>query len=38
MDIKTIKSVFLNGMNIASLNSEYCANVEEELAKIAYRR
>ncbi len=34
-DIKTLKSVFLNGMNIASLKSEYCANVEEELAKIA---
>jgi len=33
-DIKTIKSVFLNGMNISSLKSKYCGNVEEELAKI----
>ena len=33
-DIKTIKSVFLNGMNISSLKSKYCENVEEELAKI----
>ena len=29
-----IKSVFFNGMNIASLTSEYCDNVEEELAQI----
>ncbi len=34
-DIKTLKNVFLNGMNIASLKSEYCPNVEEELDKIA---
>lgn len=33
-DIKTIKSVFFNGMNIASLTSDYCDNVEEELGKI----
>ena len=33
-DTKTIKSVFLNGMNITSLKSKYCDNVEEELAKI----
>ena len=33
-DIKTIKSVFLNGMNIASLTSEYCPNVKEELAEM----
>ena len=32
--MKTIKSVFFNGMNIASLTSEYCDNVEEELAGI----
>lgn len=31
-DIRTIKSVFLNGMNIASLSSDYCENVSEELA------
>lgn len=34
-DLKTIKSIFFNGMNIASLKSEYCPNVEEELGKIA---
>ena len=33
-DTKTIKSVFLNGMNISSLKSKYCDNVEEELSKI----
>lgn len=33
-DIKTIKTVFFNGMNLASLTSSYCDNVEEELAKI----
>ncbi len=34
-DLKTIKNVFFNGMNLASLKSEYCANVDEELGKIA---
>ena len=34
-DIKSLKSVFLNGINIASLNAEYCENVEEELDKIS---
>ena len=34
-DLKTIKNVFFNGMNLASLKSEYCANVNEELGKIA---
>ena len=34
-DLKTIKSVFLNGMNISSLTSEYCSNPKEELDKIA---
>ena len=34
-DIKTLKNTFFNGMNIASLNSDYCEDVEEELAKIA---
>ena len=33
-DMRTIKSVFLNGMNMASLTSSYCENVEEELAQI----
>ena len=34
-DLKTIKNEFFNGMNIASLKSKYCENVEEELNKIA---
>jgi len=34
-DLKTLKSVFFNGMNIASLTSEYCSNFKEELGKIA---
>ena len=34
-DLKTLKSVFFNGMNIASLTSQYCSNVNEELGKIA---
>ena len=34
-DIKTLKSIFFNGMNLASLKSKYCSNVEEELSKIA---
>ena len=33
-DMKTLKSVFFNGMNIASLNSEFCDNVREELLKV----
>ena len=34
-DLKTLKSVFFNGMNIASLSSQYCPNPKEELGKIA---
>ena len=34
-DIKTIESVFLNGINIASVSSEYCENADEELSQIA---
>ena len=34
-DIKTLKNMFLNGMNLSSLRSKYCSNVDEELAKIA---
>ena len=34
-DTRTIKSIFLNGMNISSLTSSYCENVEEELTQIA---
>lgn len=33
-DVKTIKSIFFNGMNISSLTSRYCENVEEQLAQI----
>ena len=33
--MRTIKAVFLNGMNIASLSSSYCDNVEEELSRVA---
>ena len=36
-DIQTLKTVFLNGMNLASLHSSYCANVEEELGKVVIR-
>ena len=34
-DLKTLKSIFFNGMNISSLTSQYCPNVNEELGKIA---
>ena len=36
-DIPTLKTVFLNGMNLASLHSKYCSNVEEELGKVVIR-
>ncbi len=32
--IEKIKNLFFDGMNRAAINSEYCDNVEEELAKI----
>ena len=34
-DMKILKNMFFIGMNIASLSSEYCDNVDEELGKIA---
>ena len=34
-DMRTVKSVFFNGMNISSLTSKYCANVNEELSQVA---
>lgn len=34
-DLKTLKTIFFTGMNIASLSSEYCPNPKEELGKIA---
>ena len=36
-DIKTIKSVFINGLNISSLNANYCPNVKEELESISVK-
>ena len=34
-DMRTIKSIFFNGMNVSSLTSSYCPNVEEELSSLA---
>ena len=34
-DIQTINSVFLNGMNIASITSEYCEDAEEEIKQMS---
>ena len=34
-DIETLKSIFLVGMNLSSVNSTYCINVEEELDTIS---
>ena len=34
-DIRSIKSTFLNGINIASLTASYCENVEDELDRIS---
>ncbi len=34
-DIKMIKSVFMTGLNLASLNADFCENVEEELDQIS---
>ena len=36
-DLKNLKSMFINGMNLASLHSRYCDNLEEELSKIAIK-
>ncbi len=33
-DLDTLKTIFLNGMNLALIKSSYCDNVEEELATI----
>ena len=37
MDIITLQTIFLNGMNLASLHSSYCPNVDEELGKVVIR-
>ena len=34
-DLKTLKAIFFDGMNRASLTSTYCENVNDELGKIA---
>lgn len=34
-DLKTLKNIFFTGMNMAALSSTYCANIKEELGKIA---
>lgn len=36
-DISTLKTVFVNGMNLSSLHSKYCPNVDEELGKVVIR-
>lgn len=36
-DLKNLKVMFINGMNLASLHSSYCDNLEEELGKIAIK-
>ncbi len=33
-DIKTIRGIFFNGMNVAALNSSYCENADEEINQI----
>ena len=37
-DMRTVKSVFFNGMNISSLISKYCDNAEEELSQVAIEK
>ncbi len=34
-DMQTINSVFLNGMNISSITSDYCEDAEEQLAGLS---
>ncbi len=34
-DLPTLKSLFITGMNKSAVNSEYCADVEKELSKVA---
>ena len=36
-DVKTLKSMFLNGMNLSTLHSSYCDDVNEELDKVAIK-
>ena len=37
-DLKTVKSIFFNGLNVASLNSKYCENPEQELAAVSVEK
>ena len=34
-DLKILKAIFFAGMNVSSLSSKYCPNIDEELGKIA---
>ena len=34
-DVETINSVFLNGMNISSITSDYCEDAEEQLRQLS---
>ena len=34
-DLPTLKSIFITGMNVSSIHSKYCADVEKELSKVA---
>ena len=36
-DLKSLKAMFNSGMNLSSLHSSYCDNVEEEIEKIAVK-
>lgn len=33
-DMRTVKTTFINGMNVSALTSQYCDNVQEQLAQI----
>ena len=33
-DVKTIRGIFFNGMNVAALTSDYCENAEQEIEQI----
>ena len=37
-DMKTIRTTFINGMNVSALSSKYCDNVDEQLAQIGLTR
>ena len=34
-DLKSIRSIFISGMNLSAMKAEYCSNVEEELSQIS---